>query len=64
MLFIYAQSLLLHAGPSAVGASGGYSLLWGTGFLWWWFLLLRSRGFRVRGFRSDSSWALEHRFNS
>ena len=47
-----------------VAVSGGYSLLWCTGFLLWWLLLLRSTGSRCMGFSSCGSWALERRLSS
>ena len=62
ILFIYL--FLAACGLSLVVASGGYSLLWCTGFSLRWLLLLRSTGSRRVGFSSCGSRALEHRLSS
>ena len=49
---------------SLVAVSGGYSSLRCTGFSLRWLLLLRSTGFRRKGFSSCGSRALEHRLSS
>ena len=46
---------------SLVAGSGGYSLLWSTGFSWRRRLLSLSTDYRRVAFRSCSSWALERR---
>ena len=51
-------------GLSLVAVSRGYSLLWCTGFLLQWLLLLRSTGSRRAGFSSCGSRALERRLSS
>ena len=51
-------------GLSLVVVSGGYSLLWCTGFSLQWLLLLRSTGSRCAGFSSCGSQALERRLSS
>ena len=59
-LFIFfgcVGSSLLPAGFSLVAASGGYSLLWCTGFSLWWLLLLQSMGSRHAGFSSCGTGA-------
>ena len=42
---------------SLVAASGGYSLLWCTGFSLQWLLLLQSTGSRCVGLSSCGTWA-------
>ena len=44
-------------GLSLVAVTGGYSLLWFTGFSLWWLLLLQSMGSRYAGFSSCGAQA-------
>ena len=58
-LFIYfwlCWVFVAARGLSLVGASGGYSSLWCTGFSLQWLLLLRSTGSGRLGFSSCGSW--------
>ena len=64
MYFLAALGLRCCMWAFLVAVSGGYSLLWCTGFLLWWLLLLRSTGSRCMGFSSCGSWALERRLSS
>ena len=63
ILFIYlfifgcVGSSLLRLGFSLVAASGGYSLLWCTGFSLRWLLLLQTMGSRRAGFSSRGARA-------
>ena len=54
--WLHWVSIVAH-GLSPVAASGGYSLLWCTGFSLWWLLLLQSMGSRGAGFSSCGMWA-------
>ena len=76
ILFIYLYFWLrwvfvAACGLSLVAVSGGYSLLWCTGFSLWWLPLLQSTGSRragsvvvAQGLRSCGSQALECRLSS